>query len=313
MVPFPFAKLRSKTNHIFHSFPDTAKGVSLALVSTALFTLVGVQVRELSVDYDEFQILFFRQLVFVLLLIPAISKNLNELAKPRKVRLHFLRILGAFIALYGGFVTVSNIAFADATALGFLQVVFVALIARLALGEKVAGQRLFTIIVGFIGVLLVVQPSFADSNGVYIGTGVVAAIGAAIAVTCVRAVAQSEPKITLLAYQAVSVGVIALIPTLYVWQTPTIQDFFWLVSIGVLSSIAQYAGISAYKWAEANIVANVEYIKIIYSMMIGWVLFMEVPNTLAIVGAGVIVVSALLPMIGSYLESKKETCVHAEH
>lgn len=291
----------------------TAKGIFLALFSTALFTLVAALVRQLSDDYDAFQILFFRQLVFVLLLVPAMRNNMKVLLKPNKVRLHILRILGAFTALYLGFVTVSNIAFADATALGFLQVIFVALIARLALKEEVTMRRCLTITIGFTGVMLVVQPSFSGNEFVYVMTGVAAAFGAAIAVICVRAVAQTEPKITLLAYQAVCVGLIALIPAIEQWQTPTIEDLLWLLSIGVISSIAQYVGISAYKWAEANIIANVEYVKIIYSVLIGWILFSELPNMWAFVGVLTILASAIIPMVWSYFESKKESYVDAEH
>lgn len=291
----------------------TAKGIFLALFSTALFTLVGALVRQLSDDYDAFQILFFRQLVFVLLLVPAMRNNIKVLLKPNKIKLHILRILGAFTALYLGFVTVSNIAFADATALGFLQVIFVALIARLALKEEVTVRRCLTITIGFAGVVLVVQPSFSGYEFIYVMAGVAAAFGAAIAVICVRAVAQTEPKITLLAYQAVCVGLIALVPAIDQWQTPTIEDLIWLLSIGVISSIAQYVGISAYKWAEANIIANVEYVKIIYSVLIGWMLFSELPNMWAFMGVLTILASALIPMVWSYFESKKESYVDAEH
>lgn len=291
----------------------TAKGIFLALFSTALFTLVGALVRQLSADYDAFQILFFRQLVFVLLLAPAMRNNMKVLLKPNKVRLHILRILGAFTALYLGFVTVSNIAFADATALGFLQVIFVALIASITLKEQVTTRRCLTITLGFTGVMLVVQPSFSGNEFVYVMTGVAAAIGAAIAVICVRSVAQTEPKITLLAYQAVCVGLIALIPAIHQWQMPTVEDLLWLLSIGVISSIAQYVGISAYKWAEANIIANVEYVKIIYSVLIGWMLFSELPNMWAFVGVLTILASAIIPMVWSYFESKKESYFDAEH
>jgi drug/metabolite transporter (DMT)-like permease len=300
-------------NQWFLLLPMTAKGIFLALFSTALFTLIGALVRQLSADYDVFQILFFRQLVFVLLLLPAMSKNIKVLLKPNKVKLHLLRILGAFTALYLGFVTVSNVAFADATALGFLQVIFVALTARIALKEQVTMRRCFTIIIGFIGVMLVVQPSFVGNEFIYVIAGVVAAFGAAIAVICVRAVAQTEPKITLLAYQAVCVGFIALIPAIHQWQTPTIGDLIWFLSIGAISSIAQYVGISAYKWAEANIIANVEYVKIIYSVLIGWMLFSELPNMWAFVGVLTILASALIPLVWSYFESKKESYVDAEH
>ena len=290
---------------VFDALSPNSKGVTLALISTALFTIVGVFVRKLSADYDTFQVLFFRQLIFMLMLAPAIVKNMDILLKPNKIPLHILRILGAFTALYFGFITVSNIPFADATAVGFLQVLFVAIIARIALGEQVTGSRIFTIVVGFIGVMMVVRPTFEDSQLIYIFSGVVASLGAAVAVICVRKVAQSEPKITLMAYQALAIGFIALIPTLFLWRTPTVEDFILLLLVGVISSIAQYVGISAYKWVQANIIANVEYVKIIYSLFIGMVIFAEVPDTWSIIGASVILSSALIPMMWSHHGQKK--------
>ena len=280
-----------------NSLSCTEKGIFLALFSTALFVFVGVLVRILSDTIDTFQILLFRQLVFIVLLIPAIFSNWKILLKPNKVKLHLLRVSAAFIGLYFGYITVSNIAFADATALGFIQVLFVALISRLFLSEHISLTRLFTIIVGFIGVMFIVQPSFDDASFVYIALGMLAALGAAIAVICVRRVAQTEPKITLLAYQAIFVGLIAFVPTLYVWQWPTKTEWLLLVLVGVISSIAQWVGISAYKLAEANVVSNVEYVKIINSLIIGYCLFAEVPNSYALLGTLILIASVAIPYL----------------
>lgn len=112
----------------FSSVPAIYKGILLALVSNALFLSVGVFVRILSERIDVFQILFFRQLIFVALLLPAISRNMETLMRPRHIKLHILRIVGAFFALLLGFITVSNMALAEATALGFTKVLFVALL-----------------------------------------------------------------------------------------------------------------------------------------------------------------------------------------
>lgn len=277
--------------------PPTLNGISLALLSTALFTVVGVLVRVLSDSIDLFQILLFRQLVFLSLLMPAIVDNVEVLLKPKHLKLHTFRILGAFVALYLGFVTVSNIPLADATALGFTQVLFVACISRFFLAEAISVTRLFTIIVGFIGVMLVVQPSFEQTSLVYTLLGLIAALGAAVAVICVRKVAQVEPRITLLAYQAIFVGLMALIPSILVWQWPSGYELALLIGVGVLSSIAQWIGVTAYKYGEANVIANVEYAKIIYSLFFGYWLFAEKPDLLAMVGVIVIVMSAVLPML----------------
>lgn len=281
----------------FSSLSGTAKGVLLALVSTALFVLVGVIVRQLSASIDPFQILFFRQLVFVALLMPAMVKSRAVLLKPNKIKLHLLRVSGASVALYFGFLTVSNIPFADASALGFIQVLFVAVISKLLLSEQIGVDRLFSIVVGFLGVMLVVQPSFDSADFIYVLCGVLASFGAAVAVICVRKVAQTEPRITLLAYQALLVGLAALLPTIFVWQWPTLSQYWLLLLVGSLSSAGQWIGVTAYKWAEANIVANVEYVKIIYSLVIGYWLFAEIPNQYAIFGAVVIILSGVAPLV----------------
>ncbi|WP_392340356.1 EamA/RhaT family transporter [Moritella marina] len=192
------------------------KGISLALISTALFVFVGVLVRILNESIDVFQILFFRQLVFILLLLPAIVKNSELLRQPTCIKLHLFRILGAFFALYCGFLTLSNIPFADATALGFTQVLFV--------------------------------------------------------------------------------GLISLMPSLMSWQWPNGETLLLLILVGVISSIAQWIGISAYKLAEANVIANVEYAKIIYSLLFGYWLFAEQPNTMALCGVVIILLSAVIPL-----------------
>ncbi|MFV8460630.1 DMT family transporter [Vibrio campbellii] len=281
----------------FDELSDPAKGIALALISNALFILVGVIVRELSQTIDIFLILLFRQLVFVTLLMPSIISNIDAMLHPKMVSMHVRRVTGAFIALYFSFLTVSNIPFADATALGFLKVLFVAVISRLFLKENVGWARMTTILVGFTGVMLVVQPTLESESLFYVGTGLIAALGAAIAVICVRKMANVESKTVVLAYQAIFVGAVALIPAIIEWQWPTWSELALLMLVGVISSIGQWFGVTAYKWGEANVVSNVEYSQMIYSMVLGYLLFAELPNSLALIGASVILFSVILPFI----------------
>lgn len=284
--------------------PDSVKGVGLALISNALFIIVGVLVRLLSETIDASQILLFRQLIFIVLLSPAIIKNVDALMSPKMVPIHLLRVSGAFVALYLGFLTVSNIPFADATALGFLKVIFVAIISRVALAEAVNRVRLLTISVGFIGVLMVVQPTFDTGSSFYIFTGVIASIGAAMAAICVRKLSSVESKTVVLAYQAIFVGVVALIPSILAWQWPSAYEVTLLILVGVISSIAQWFGVTAYKWGEANIISNVEYSQMIYSVVLGYWLFSEMPNELALIGVTVIIISSFLPYLNRVFAKK---------
>ncbi|WP_461538442.1 DMT family transporter [Spongorhabdus nitratireducens] len=294
-------------DYFFEALSPTARGVILALVSTALFTITGVIVRLLSERIDVFQILFFRQLVFITLLTPAMYGAMDKLLKPQLIRLHLFRIAGAFAALYLGFVCISNIPLADATALGFMQVLFVALISQVFLSESVGKGRMFTIVAGFAGVMLVVRPEFANPSSIYILAGLGGALGAAVAVVCVRRMAQTESRVVMLAYQAVFVGLIALIPSISLWQWPTVYELLLLTAVGVISSVAQWVGVTAYREGEANIVANVEYVKMIYSILLGYWLFAEVPDLLAVIGAAIIIASALIPFALGLLKRKSQS------
>ena len=174
---------------------------------------------------------------------------------------------------------------------------FVAVISRLFLKENIGWARMTTILVGFAGVILVVQPTLESESLFYVGTGLVPALGAAIAVICVRKIANEESKTVVVAYQAIFVGAVALIPAIIQWQWPTWSELALLVLVGVISSIGHWFGVTAYKWGEANIVSNVEYSQMIDSMVLGYLLFAELPNSLALIGASVILFSAILPFI----------------
>lgn len=284
-------------NQINKTIPATVQGIIFALMSSALFVAAGALVRILNTRIDVFQILLFRQLVFVILLLPAIRSSWQVMIKPRLVHIHIVRIGGAFASLYCGYLAVSNLALADATALSFTQVLFVAAIARLFLSENVGPSRLLTIGLGFAGVMLIIRPDFSDPSMLYILTGLGAAMGAAVAATCVRRLTQTESKAVLLTYQAIFVGLITLIPAIISWQWPTLFEFGLLIIVGVLSALGTWLGVSAYKLGEAKIITNVSYVQMIYSIMLGYWLFGETPDQIALMGVLLLVSSALIPLI----------------
>lgn len=273
------------------------QGVLLALVSNCLFVFVGLLVKLLSESIDVFQILLFRQLVFITFLMPAICASLPDLLKPKMLNWHIYRITGAFIALYLGFITVSHLSLTDATALGFTNVLFVLVISRFILAEAIDIKRIATVFIGFIGVMLVVQPSFSDASLSYTLTGLGSALGAATAIICVRKMANTESRVAILAYQAVFVGLLALIPSLFVWQWPSFNELMLLLLVGTISSVAQWIGVTAYKLGEANVIANVEYAKIIYALLFGYFILAEMPNKIAVIGVSIIILSACIPFI----------------
>ena len=180
-----------------------------------------------------------------------------------------------------------------AITLGFAQVFFVTLLAAWFLREQPGSRRLASVILGFLGVVIVMRPGVGGLVNVDSLIPLAGAAGAAIAIISVRRLSQTESTATLLIYQAVFVGVLAAIPLYWLWVTPDFEGCLFLLSIGVLASIGQWVGVKALRLGEASVVANIEYIKLVYAAILGFIIFNEVPDKYTVIGAIVIVASAV--------------------
>lgn len=260
-----------------------------ALLATALFTIVAAMAKIAVADYHVLQILFIRQFIVFLSVLPPVATTFPESLKTRQPHVHALRLTGAFVALSAGIWAVAVLPLTTAITLAFAQVFFVALLARKFLHEPVGVHRLSAVAIGFVGVVVVMRPGiggFIDLNALIPVAG---ALAAAVAITSVRRLSQTESTATLLAYQSVFVGAMAGLPLIWLWVTPDRPGFILLVSIGILATVAQWAGVKALRLGEASMIGNIEYMKLIYAAILGYVLFSELPDVFTIAGALIIV------------------------
>ena len=268
---------------------DTLQGILWALLATALFATVAALAKVAVADYHVLEILFFRQLVVFASALPNLLRNFPDNLRTSQPLAHGLRLIGAFCALSAGIWAVAVLPLATAVTLAFSQVFFVALLARWFLGEPVDRTRLVAVAAGFLGVIIVMRPGVDGLFNPYALIPVGGALGAAIAVSCVRHISQTESSATLLGYQAIFVGAMSGIPMFWLWVSPTLPDLILLLTMAVLATAAQWIGIRALRLAEVSIISNIEYMKLIYSGILGYLLFQEVPDRYTVLGALVIV------------------------
>ncbi|MEP3279279.1 MAG: DMT family transporter [Stappiaceae bacterium] len=272
---------------------NNLQGILWALVATALFATALAMVKIAVVDFHVLQILFIRQVVVLASALPALCSTFPQSLKTERPVIHAVRLTGAFVALSTGIWAVALLPLTTAITLAFSQVFFVALLASRFLDERVDLPRIIAVIVGFIGVIVVIQPGPDGFLNVAAFIPVAGALGAATAVICVRTLSQTESTATLLGYQAVVIGLLSGIPLLWVWTTPTVPEFAFLFGIGILSAIAQWFGVKALRLGEASVVGNMEYSKLIYAVLIGYLVFAEIPDLPTIAGALIIISAAL--------------------
>lgn len=271
---------------------DNMKGLIWALVATALFSVVAALAKVAVVDYHVLQILFFRQVAVFLSSLLSTAKAFPESLVTKRPGLHAVRLVGAFTALSCGIWAVAVLPLTTAITLAFAQVFFVAILASVFLKEPVGPHRIGAVILGFCGVVVVLRPGLNGLIDVKALIPLLGAAGAAVAITVVRRLSQTETTATLLIFQSVFVGVLAGVPLLWLWVPPDLVGWLILITMGVLATLGQWIGVRALRLGEASVVGNMEYSKLVYAAVLGYVLFEEIPDRYTVVGAAIIIASS---------------------
>ena len=227
-----------------------------------------------------------------LIVAPTVLRDFPGSLKTNHLGLQLLRIVLALTAMGFGFTAVVNMPLADATAIGFAKSFFVTICAIFFLSETIGIRRWSAVIIGFAGVLIVLRPGFDDFT-IY---GIYALIGAAAAgavMVVIRILTRTESPTTILTYQALGVGLAVAGPGIWFWQWPTWQEWVLLIAMGVISYVAQMFNIVAYKYGEASVMASLDYARLIYSVIFGYLLFNHLPDLWTWLGAVVIIAASI--------------------
>lgn len=269
------------------------QGILWSLLATGLFATVAAMAKIAVTEYHVLQILFFRQVAIFLSSLPLIAKTFPQCLKTKHLKIHTVRLIGAFVALSTSIWAVAVLPLTTAITLAFAQVFFVALLAMWVLKEPVGRHRIGAVVVGFIGVIVAMRPGAGDLITLNALIPLLGAIGAAVAVVSVRHLSQTEITATLLVYQAVFVGVLAGVPLLWFWVTPDVSGLIFLMTMGILATMSQWVGVKALRLGEASVIGTTQYTQLIYAAGFGYLLFDEVPDSYTLIGAAIIVSSAL--------------------
>ncbi|NND92936.1 MAG: DMT family transporter [Granulosicoccus sp.] len=260
------------------------------------FSLMVAMIKLAGERLPVTQILFIRQLGMTMMLGPVLVRTFPGSLRTRRLPLQCARIFLALIAMLCGFTAVVHMPLADAMAIGFAKSFFVTIFAVLILKETVGLYRWSAVAVGFIGVLIMLRPG-TEGFGIYGWLAVTGAASAGLVMVIIRLLTRSDPPSTILAYQAIGVGVIMAVPAMVQWVPPTNQEWGLLGGIGVVSYFAQKANIYAFSYGEASLLASLDYVRLIYATLFGWILFSELPALSTWIGAGIIVSASIYTVL----------------
>lgn len=279
----------------WNSLTGNVRGSILIIIGTFVGTLMVSCIKVLGQRITVVEILFMRQVVLLLVIAPMMVHNFPGVFVSRHRKLHFIRVGVSSIAMITGFTAFVHLPLAEATTIGFARTLFTTVLAVLILHETVGLRRWSATALGFIGVVVVVQPG-SDSFSLYALAAILSAFLVALLMIFLRTLSQVDKPITIMSYQAVFLTLILAAPALYFWVTPTWTELVLVIVAGTLMSVMQWLNIQAYKVGEAAAIAPMDYFRLFFATLIGIWFFSEIPTIWTFVGAGIILLSTAYTM-----------------
>ena len=270
---------------------NVIRGAAWMILAGFCWTIMTILVRQLSADYSSFEILFFRNLVSVCILLPLAMRSGLSSLKTQRLQLHSLRALLSYIGVLLLFYGIANIPLPDVTALSFTQPLFVVVLAALILKEVVNGARWIAVIAGFVGLLVIVRPGVV---AVELATVLVllSAFSYAVSNICVKRLMTTDTANQSVFYFNLLMLPIALVPALFVWVTPALADLPLFVAIGVNGTIAVYAYARSFTLADASAVMPFDFLRMPMAATAAFLLFSETGDIWTWVGSVIIFASS---------------------
>ncbi len=299
-VPPPIAARPAVTEH---PSPNPLRGIGLKVLSVTIFTLMAVCVKYVSPRIPAGEAVFFRSFFAMPVILAWLAWNGNvrhglDTANPMG---HVWRGLVGTTAMVMGFTALGLLPLPEVTALGYAAPLLTVIFAAMFLGETVRVFRMTAVLVGLIGVLIVLSPRMtvmsvdAASKVETIGAmaALIGAVFAALAQVFIRRLVATEQTAAIVFYFSLTATILSLLTLPFGWLVPTPFEATLLVAAGLLGGIGQILLTESYRHAPTGVIAPFEYVSMLLSLLLGYLIFSEVPTPTMLVGAALVVAAGL--------------------
>ncbi|MBK3745304.1 DMT family transporter [Paraburkholderia aspalathi] len=262
------------------------------LLGMLLFSLNDVLGKWMVATYAVGQVLLIRSLAGFIILVPFVwMAGWKKLVHVERPRLQIGRAILTTLEVFAFYYAVSFLPLADVMAYWLAAPIYVAAVSPFLLGEKVGPRRWTAIALGFVGVLIVLEPS-AQSINIYTGISILGSMAFAFIMVSGRSL-KGTPDITLVFWQTASALVAGLLIAPLDWTPVSVPDLALLSLLGVVAMLAHILVNRALKLADAATVAPLQYTLLFWAVLFGWLVFGDSPRWSMLGGAALIMASGL--------------------
>lgn len=252
--------------------------------------------------------MFFRQLfaVPVVVLWVMAGPGLASL-RTRRIGAHISRTVAGLIGMTATFGAIILLPLAEATTLGFTVPIFATILSVLILKERAGLHRWGAVLIGFVGVLIVVQPGDAHFPLLGALTGLLSAFMIAVISILLRQIGKTETAPTTVFWfsflSAVPLGLVYI----FFARPHELTSWLLLIGIGTVGGLGQMALTAALRWAPVSLVVPMDYSSLVWATLYGWLLFGMLPISATWIGAPLIIASGLYIVWREHRLSRRNT------
>jgi len=208
---------------------------------------------------------------------------------------HVWRGVAGTLAMGLSFAGLGILPLPEATAIGYAAPLLIVVFAAMFLGEEVRAFRLSAVALGMIGVLIILSPRFSGIGDARQTLGasfaLMGAVFAALAQIFIRKLTVTETTSAIVFWFSCTATLLSLITIPFGWVVPSPQAAILLIAAGLIGGVAQILLTSAYRFADASIIAPFEYSSMLLALLVGYFAFSEVPTMMMLSGAGLVILA----------------------
>jgi drug/metabolite transporter (DMT)-like permease len=274
---------------------DARRGIALKIGATLGFTLMYACAK-LGGEVPAGQIIFFRAFFSLLtvLAMAALTGKLRHIPQTRRLGWHAVRGTVGASSMFCNFAAVKILPLADMTAFTFAMPIFAVVLAAMVLKEKVGIYRAGAVLVGFAGVLLMLQPEGGIAAIIAAGFSTGAALAlcgallSAIVVIFIRQMSVTEKSETIVFYFMIIGTLLGAVSMLWARVPLSYEAMGWLALSGVTGGLGQICMTFCYRYAEPSLLAPFDYMAMLWAVILGLLVFGTVPETYVLAGTALV-------------------------
>lgn len=268
-----------------------ARGIAWMVLTTFMFVAVTGIVRYLGTAMPAVEAAFIRYAFGLLLVLPLVLRVKAMWPPKKRMKLFVLRGLVHGCAVMLWFFAMARIPIAEVTAIGYLSPIFVTIGAAVFLGERLQIRRIFAVLIGFAGTLIILRPGFQT-----IEIGSLAQLAAAplfaISFIITKLLTRDEDPSVIVFMLSLFCTATLLPGAVMQWRAPTLEELSWLGLVAVFATTGHYTLTKAFAAAPISVTQPVGFLQLVWAALLGMVAFGEPLDPYLFAGAAVIIAAA---------------------